>query len=85
MTGYVLAKDAWGMGDATEALAAMVGVAKNSGVRRLHALCHHDHRASARVLERCDFAREGVLRAHVEFPDLFPGEPQDVACYAILL
>jgi hypothetical protein len=34
MTGYVLAKDVWGMGYATEALEAMVGVAKNSGVRR---------------------------------------------------
>jgi RimJ/RimL family protein N-acetyltransferase len=85
MTGYVLAKDAWGRGIATEALSAMVGVAKNSGVHRLYALCHHEHRASARVLEKCDFAREGVLRAHVEFPNLSPGEPQDVACYAILL
>jgi [ribosomal protein S5]-alanine N-acetyltransferase len=85
MTGYVLAKDAWGMGYATEALGAMVGIARNSGVRRLYALCHHEHRASARVLEKCDFAREGVLRAHVEFPNLFLSEPQDVACYAILL
>ena len=85
MTGYVLAKDAWGRGYATEALSAMVGVAKNSGLRRLYALCHHEHRASARVLEKCDFAREGVLRAYVEFPNLIPVEPQDVACYAILL
>src|SRR6185295_14710351 len=85
MTGYVLAKDAWGRGYATEALSAMVGVAKNSGLRRLYALCHHEHRASARVLEKCDFAREGVLRAHVAFPNLIPVEPQDVACYAILL
>jgi len=85
MTGYVLAKDVWGRGYATEALSAMVGVAKNTGLRRLYALCHHEHRASARVLEKCDFAREGVLRAHVEFPNLVPGEPQDVACYAILL
>jgi RimJ/RimL family protein N-acetyltransferase len=84
-TGYVLAKDAWGMGYATEALSAMVLLAKNSGVRRLYALCHHEHRASARVLEKCDFAREGVLRAHVEFPNLITVEPQDVACYAILL
>ena len=85
MTGYVLAKDAWGRGYATEALSAVVGIAKNSGLRRLYALCHHEHRASARVLEKCDFAREGVLRAHVEFPNLIPVEPQDVACYAILL
>jgi ribosomal-protein-alanine N-acetyltransferase len=85
MTGYVLAKDAWGRGYATEALSAMVAVARNSGLRRLYALCHHEHRASARVLEKCDFAREGVLRAHVEFPNLIPIEPRDVVCYAILL
>jgi ribosomal-protein-alanine N-acetyltransferase len=85
MTGYVLAKDSWRKGYATEALAAMVGIARNSGLRRLYALCHHEHRASARVLEKCDFAREGVLRAYVEFPNLITVEPQDVACYAILL
>ena len=60
MTGYVLARDAWGRGYATEALSAMVGVAKNAGLRRLYAFCHHEHRSSARVLEKCDFAREGV-------------------------
>jgi RimJ/RimL family protein N-acetyltransferase len=84
-TGYVLAKDAWGRGLATEALAAMVGVARALGVRRLYALCHHSHRASARVLEKCDFTREGVLRGYAEFPNLPPVEPQDVLCYAILL
>jgi [ribosomal protein S5]-alanine N-acetyltransferase len=84
-TGYVLAKDAWGRGLATEALEAMVGVARDAGVRRLYALCHHTHRASARVLEKCDFAREGVLRAYSEFPNLPPVEPQDVLVYSILL
>ena len=84
-TGYVLAKDAWGLGFATEALDAMVGVARRAGVRRLYALCHHSHRASARVLEKCDFAREGVLRGYAAFPNLEPVEAQDVLCYAILL
>jgi [ribosomal protein S5]-alanine N-acetyltransferase len=84
-TGYVLAADAWGRGVATEALAAMVAVARQTGVRRLYALCHHEHAASAHVLEKCDFAREGVLRAYAEFPNLAAGEPQDVLCYAILL
>jgi RimJ/RimL family protein N-acetyltransferase len=84
-TGYVLAKDAWGRGIATEALEAMVGLARASGVRRLYALCHHSHRTSARVLEKCGFAREGVLRAYAEFPNLAPVGPQDVLCYAILL
>jgi len=67
------------------ALAAMVAVARQTGVRRLFALCHHEHAASAHVLEKCDFAREGVLRAYAEFPNLAAGEPQDVLCYAILL
>jgi ribosomal-protein-alanine N-acetyltransferase len=85
MTGYVLAQDAWGRGFATEALTAMVAAARKAGVRRLYALCHRDHAASARVLEKCDFAREGVLRAYASFPNLGAADPQDVLCYAILL
>jgi RimJ/RimL family protein N-acetyltransferase len=84
-TGYVLAKDEWGRGYATEALDAMVGVARNTGVHRLYALCHSEHPASARVLEKCYFAREGVLRGYAEFPNLTPVQPHDVLCYAILL
>jgi ribosomal-protein-alanine N-acetyltransferase len=84
-TGYVLSKDAWGRGYATEALAAMVGLARKLGIRRLYAICHRDHAASARVLEKCDFAREEVLRAHATFPNLAASDPQDVCRYAILL
>jgi ribosomal-protein-alanine N-acetyltransferase len=51
-TGYVLAKPAWGQGYATEALRAMVDVARATAVVRLYAVCHHTHRASARVLEK---------------------------------
>jgi len=29
--------------------------------------------------------REGVLRGYSEFPNLKPGEPQDVLSYAVLL
>jgi RimJ/RimL family protein N-acetyltransferase len=83
-TGYVLATDAWGHGYATEALGAMVDLARTLTVRRLYALCHHEHRASARVLEKCGFSLEGRLRAYAEFPNLAPGQPQDVLCYAIL-
>lgn len=84
-TGYVLAKDAWGRGFATEALLAMVDTARAIGIRRLYALCHHRHAASARVLEKCAFSLEGTLRAYAEFPNLAPGVPDDVRCYAILL
>jgi len=84
-TGYVLARDAWGRGYATEALAAVVGVARGCGVLRLYALCHPDHRPSLRVLEKCGFEREGTLRRYVELPNLRPGEPVDLLCYSIVL
>lgn len=81
-TGYVLARDAWGAGYATEALAAVVGLAPSLGLRRLYALCHPDHSASWRVLEKCGFLREGLLRRHAELPNLRPGEASDLLCYA---
>jgi RimJ/RimL family protein N-acetyltransferase len=84
-TGYVLAKDAWGRGYATEALHAMVSLARDMGIRRLYALCHPDHAASWRVLEKCGFCREGILRRHSEFPNLSPGEPCDALCYAVVI
>ncbi len=54
-TGYVLARDAWGHGYATEALAAMTSLADSLKVTRLFALCHPQHHASARVLEKGGF------------------------------
>ena len=84
VTGYVLAKDAWGQGFATEALAAMVDLARAIGVARLSALCHPDHRASWRVLEKCGFARRTDWRKQTEFPNLAPGCPSDVLRYEIV-
>ena len=85
MTGYVLAKDAWGMGYATETLRAIVELARGLGVRRLYALCHTGHGPSIRVLEKGEFQREGVLRQYMEFPNLSPGQLSDVFCYARIL
>jgi RimJ/RimL family protein N-acetyltransferase len=84
-TGYVLAKDSWGKGYATEALAAMVKLTRSLDVRRLYALCHTEHHASWRVLEKVGFLREGVLRQYLEFPNLLPYRPTDVFCYALIL
>jgi ribosomal-protein-alanine N-acetyltransferase len=81
-TGYVFARDAWGMGYATEALRAVVELAARLGVLRLQALCHPDHAASQRVLEKGGFTREGVLRAHTAFPNLGSSRPSDVVCFA---
>ena len=81
-TGYVLAKNEWGKGYATEALAAIVEVARSDGTQRLFAYCHYEHQNSAHVLEKCDFEFEGRLRNYMEFPNLLPGEVSDVLLYA---
>ncbi|HEX5050764.1 MAG TPA: GNAT family N-acetyltransferase [Planctomycetota bacterium] len=84
-TGFAFARDSWGKGYATEALSAMISLARTLGVRRLYALCHTEHRASAKVLERCGMEREGLLRGHTQFPNLDVDGPGDVWCYAVLL
>lgn len=80
-TGYVLTKDAWGRGYATEALATMLDLAGDIGLVRLYALCHPEHRASQRVLEKCGFEVDGNWTKKMEFPNLARGVPQDVLCY----
>jgi [ribosomal protein S5]-alanine N-acetyltransferase len=81
ITGYVFARDAWGFGFATESMQAMVALARSLGVRRLEAVCHVDHRASARVLEKCGFVSDGVVPAHTEFVNLNPGIKSDVLSF----
>ncbi len=72
-TGYVFSKGAWGKGYATEAMRAVVEIGRTAGLTRLYALCHAGHSASAHVLEKCGFLREGLLRRHFEFPNLDDG------------
>jgi ribosomal-protein-alanine N-acetyltransferase len=81
-TGYLLTRDAWGLGFATEALRAVVDLAPTLGLVRLHALCHADHAVSAHVLDKCGFTREGVFRRHSVFPNSGLEEPLDVLVYA---
>jgi [ribosomal protein S5]-alanine N-acetyltransferase len=85
ITGYVLARDAWGNGYATEALHAMVDLVRRLGLARICAFCHPDHRPSWRILEKCGFARDPDWSTQVEFPNLAPGLLQDVARYTLVL
>ncbi|MET0658961.1 MAG: GNAT family N-acetyltransferase [Steroidobacteraceae bacterium] len=85
MTGYVLARDAWNCGYATEALRAMIDLGRKCALRRLYALCHPQHRASARVLEKCLFSRDDQWNSPTEFPNLAPGSLQDAICYQLPL
>jgi ribosomal-protein-alanine N-acetyltransferase len=84
-TGYLLRRDAWGQGFATEALRAMVGLARDLGVRELRALCHPEHKASRHVLEKCGFAVIDTLERHLVFPNLRSDEPLDVVYYVATL
>lgn len=64
--GYVLRRDAWGQGYATEAAAALVALGlRVLGLHRIWATCHVENARSARVLERIGMQREGRLRDHV--------------------
>ena len=85
VTGYVLAKDAWGKGYATEALTAMIAIASQTAITRLSALCHPDHRPSRHVLEKCGFAPDHTATERVEFPNLAPGVKQEALCYSLIL
>jgi [ribosomal protein S5]-alanine N-acetyltransferase len=63
---------------------AMAELAAELGIERLYALCHPDNRASAHVLAKAGFTREGVLRRHTVFPNIDPTTAQDVECWARL-
>jgi RimJ/RimL family protein N-acetyltransferase len=81
ITGYVFAKEAWGLGYATESLQAVIDIAQQTGVTRLEAICHAEHIPSAHVLEKCGFTREEAHREHFVFPNLKPQKKSDVFSY----
>jgi len=83
VTGYAFARDAWGKGYATESLQAMVEVGRETGLQRLEAICHVDHRPSAKVLEKCGFQQEQVRRDHFPFPNLGPQKKSEVFSYVL--
>jgi RimJ/RimL family protein N-acetyltransferase len=80
--GYCLARDAWGLGYATEAAGAFVASALEIPMLwRIQAYCDVENCASARVLEKIGLEREGTLRRYMVLPNL-GNEPRDVHCYA---
>jgi [ribosomal protein S5]-alanine N-acetyltransferase len=83
VTGYVLAKDSWGIGYATEALHAIVRLAETFRIAELFALCHPDHEASYRVLEKCGFVRQLELVQAAQFPNLAGGSRAGALRYVL--
>jgi RimJ/RimL family protein N-acetyltransferase len=85
MAGYALSCEAWGKGFATEALSAVVSLARQLNLHELEAVCHADHAASARVLEKCGFQLQCRRERHTLFPNLEPGIRADTLLYALPL
>lgn len=80
--GYVLAPSAWGRGFATEAVRAVTEAAfALEDTARVQAHCHPDNAASLRVLEKCGYEREGLLRRCQLLPNI-SDEPQDLFLFS---
>jgi RimJ/RimL family protein N-acetyltransferase len=81
--GYVLARPYWNQGFMTEAVRAVVDWALGQErIHRVWAVCEVENLASARVLEKAGFQREGLLKEWMVFPNL--GErPRDCFQYGI--
>jgi ribosomal-protein-alanine N-acetyltransferase len=80
--GYLLDRQQWGKGYATEAGRAIVDWAFTvPSIRRVWATCDTENTASARVLEKIGLQREGTLRRAIVRPNL-GNEPRDAFIYA---
>ena len=80
--GYALAQRWWGRGLMAEALAEAARWALDQpGVWRIGSTCDVDNHASARVMEKAGFQREGILRRWMVLPG-FGDAPRDSIVYA---
>lgn len=81
--GYVLTRDVWGRGIATEASRALVEWALDQPeIWRTWAYTDIDNAASERVLEKVGMQREGLLHRWCVHPNISEA-PRDVWAYAI--
>jgi ribosomal-protein-alanine N-acetyltransferase len=79
--GYVLGRAHWGQGLMREALAALLGCAFSyMGLRRIEAEVNTCNHASAALLERLGFTKEGLLRQRW----VTKGHAVDIAMYGLL-
>ncbi|HEX2915637.1 MAG TPA: GNAT family protein [Chloroflexia bacterium] len=79
--GYELAKQYWGQGLMTEAVAAMVNYGFEAlQLNRIEALTILDNIASIRVLQKLGFREEGILREYIYAHDRY----NDVRIFSLL-
>ena len=68
--GYILARDAWGYGYATEAARAMVDAGfKQLNLERIYAICDVGNSGSAHVLSKVGLRHQSVLHHHTYAKD----------------
>ena len=65
-----------GKGYATQACKLGIEYLKSIGIEQIHTAPHIYHQASIRVLEKCGFKKQGVLKEYAVFPAL-SANPQD--------
>ncbi|WP_045480818.1 GNAT family N-acetyltransferase [Vibrio owensii] len=73
---FGISRNYQGRGYATQACKLGIEYLKSIGVEEIHTAPHIDHQASIRVLEKCGFKKQGVLKEYAVFPALSPN-PQD--------
>jgi ribosomal-protein-alanine N-acetyltransferase len=79
--GYVLAREHWGCGYAAETVQAILRHGFTQiGLNRIEALTFAEHSASMRVLEKCGFQCEAILREY----ELIKGKLTDLRMYSML-
>lgn len=80
--GYLLHQAYWNKGIMKEALPHLIHAGFHDiGLRRIEALYEVHHDASGKVLAKCGFQKEGVLREYVKLSD---GRYHDMVLTAIL-
>jgi ribosomal-protein-alanine N-acetyltransferase len=79
--GFMLDREAWGLGFGVEAMRAVLAYAAANGLRRLVARSHVGNRRSDALLEKLGFKEEGMLQGHV----LRDGERRDCRLFGLLL
>ncbi|HEX7094524.1 MAG TPA: GNAT family N-acetyltransferase [Acidimicrobiales bacterium] len=79
--GYIVRRDRWGRGYATEAASLVIDFAfERLAMHRVWAVCDPDNPASLRVLEKCGMRCEGRLRDDL----LVHGTWRDSLLYAVI-
>lgn len=79
--GYWFGREYWGNGFCTEAVVAVLDYGfEKLGLHRIFAQHISRNGASARVLEKAGFSREGLMRQHARKWGVF----EDVVCYGML-